>query len=415
MTLSPKNIIITNIGRLYNPGKSVYDPPAIVDDTNIIIKNSRIAYIGNKKDIPLSLTKKSKFHEIKAHHGLIIPGLIDCHTHSIFAGNRSYEMELKFQNVPYIEILKKGGGIHYTVEQTRNATKEELKKSLLSRITQMLKYGVTTVEIKSGYGLDIETELKCLQVIKEVSQETPQKLIPTYLGAHTIPKEFLDNPSGYVDLIINQCLPTITKKKLAQFCDIYVEDGAFSYDQAKIILTKAKELGLPIKIHAEQITNCGGAKLAAELSAISADHLEKITEHDCIMLKQKNVTPVLLPGAAFFLRDNKTSFVEYIKQQKLDFAIATDFNPGSSPIINLLLCGTLAMQRWGLSTHQILYSMTKGAAKALALPTFYGEVALGQKPNFSIFDVSHENELFYWMGQIKARKVIIGSNIISIK
>ena len=408
-----KNIIITNIGRLYNPGKTAYDNPQLLDDAVIIIKNSHIVFIGKKQNIPLSLTKNVKFHEIHANHGLIIPGLIDCHTHSVFAGNRSYEMELKFQNVPYVEILKKGGGIHYTVEQTRKAEKEILKKSLFSRLAQMLKYGVTSVEIKSGYGLDLETELKCLQVIKEVSRETKQKLIPTYLGAHTIPKEFKDNPSEYIHLIINQCLPTIIKKNLARFCDIYIEDGAFSYDQAKIILTKAKELGLAIKIHAEQIMNCGGARLAAELSAVSADHLEKMTEKDCIILKQNNVTPVLLPGAAFFLRDNEVDFVEYIKRQKLDFAIATDFNPGSSPIINLLLCGTLAMQKWSLPTHQVLYSMTKGAAKALALSANYGEIAVGQKPNLSIFDVSHENELFYWMGQKTAKKVIIHSNIFN--
>jgi imidazolonepropionase len=284
-----------------------------------------IRWIGPEKDLPSEYRLAER---LDAGGRLVIPGLVDCHTHLAFAGWRAEEFEQRIRGRSYLEIARAGGGIASTVRQTRAAGQDELFRRSAYFLEEMLALGITTVECKSGYGLEAETELKLLRVYRRLSEEQPVRLIPTFLGAHLVPPEYRENREAYVDLLINQMIPTVAREKLAQCCDVFVEESAFSIDEARRILGAAQRAGLGAKLHADQLTSGGGAELAAELSALSADHLEFISERGIVAMASAGVVAVSLPLASLYLGQRPMPARRLI-DAGVPVAVATDFNPGS--------------------------------------------------------------------------------------
>ncbi|HEU4436405.1 MAG TPA: imidazolonepropionase [candidate division Zixibacteria bacterium] len=378
---------------------------------SIAIENGKILAIGGRK----ALTGRhdfDSFARLDAGGRLVTPGLVDCHTHPVFAGDRKEEFELRNQGVSYETIAKKGGGIFSTVRATRAASAEELEMRLLARLSCFLAEGTTTLEAKSGYGLSFDDELKQLEVIRRVQERQPIEIVATFLGAHTVPPEFKSKKKEYVRLLVEKLLPAVAEKKLATFCDVFVEKIAFTYAEGKEILSAGKELGLLPKLHADQLSNSNGAKLAAEVGAVSADHLEFISDAGIEALKKSGTAAVLLPSASFYLRAPKTPPVKKLLSAGVPIALATDFNPGTSPNYSLVFTMTLACVAWGFSAAQALLAVSRNAAYALGKGGEAGILAPGKRADLVLWEAKDYRELSYYTGVRLARSVVKGGKVV---
>ena len=359
--------------------------------------NDQIAWVGEMNALPADASQLAKMvHDVKGKW--ITPGLIDCHTHLIYGGNRAREFEMRLNGMTYAEIAKQGGGIQSTVNATRAASEELLLEQSLKRLITMLKQGVTTVEIKSGYGLDLETELKMLRIAKRLGELLPMTIRRTFLGAHTIPREYRDQPDRYVDLVCHDMLPKIAEEKLADAVDVFCETIAFSLSQTERIFKTAHQYGLEIKCHAEQLSDSGGAALAAKYKALSADHLEFLSEESAMEMARAGTVAVLLPSAFYFLRETQLPPIALLRKHNVPMAIATDCNPGTSPNTSLLLSLNMACTLFLLTTTEAMQGVTMHAAKALGLNETHGTLTVGKQADFAIWDIQHPSELAYYLG-----------------
>jgi imidazolonepropionase len=378
------------------------DGYGLINDASIVIDGGRIAWIGPAKDCP------SKYSSLKEHAcggRLITPALIDCHTHIVHGGNRANEFEMRLEGASYEEVARAGGGIISTVAATRGASEEELLESALRRVDALIGEGVAAIEIKSGYGLDQETELKMLRVARKVGQVRPVRVSTSFLGAHAVPAGM--DGDTYIDTI---CIPTLKAahaEGLVDAVDGFCEGIAFNTAQIRRVFEVAKTLGLPIKLHAEQLSNIGGTALAAEFGAMSADHVEYATDDDVAALAKSNTVAVILPGAFYAIREEQAPPIASFRRHNVPMAVATDWNPGSSPLGSLLLAMNMACTLFRLTPAEALAGTTRNAARALGLNDC-GVVAAGMRADLAIWDVDAPAELAYGIGINPLHKRIFG-------
>lgn len=382
-----------------------------IEPAALLIDKDRIAWFGSQSD----LDKPTDCEVLDAQGGCVVPGLIDCHTHSVFAGTRELEFLRRIEGRSYAEIADEGGGIQVTVEAVRAATADELVELTLPRLRRMLENGVTCVEIKSGYGLNVNDELKMLRVIRRLSELQPIELVGTYLGAHTLPQEFSGRPDAYLDLILNEAvLSLIRDEQLAEFCDVFCEATAFDVARSRRVLTTAQTFGLRSKLHADQITQMGASTLAGEVGAISADHLEKIHEQGIAGLKSAGSIAVLLPGCSFYLGVEQAPARQLIDAD-LPVALATDYNPGSAMVESLPLVMAIACTQMRMTPTEALVAATANAAAAINRHDRLGAIQVGMQADLVLLDVPNHLRWCYEPGRnsvrtvIKAGRVVVGN------
>jgi imidazolonepropionase len=360
----------------------------------VLIEDGRVAWVGAAAALPPLSTA---VHVIDVAGKVVMPGLVDSHTHLIFAGSREDELEQRLRGMSYQQISAHGGGINATVRRVREASKDELKALARRRLDRLLSFGVTTVEVKSGYGLSVVDEIKCLEVIAELNAEGPLELVPTFLGAHVVPSEFVSDREGYLRLLTDEMLPEVARRGLAEYCDVFCETGVFSLDESERVLGRARDLGLKLKLHADELTPLGGAELAARLGAVSADHLLCISDAGIEALAASRTIATLLPGTAFFLG------VDYAPARRLidrgvRVALASDCNPGTCPSENLPLAGTMACTQMGMLPAEALTALTLNAAAAVGRADCIGSLEVGKQADLVILDVPDYRQLFYHFG-----------------
>jgi imidazolonepropionase len=370
----------------------------IINNGAVAVNGSRIVAIGetNKLLKQVNLTKRARV--IDAEHRVVTPGLIDPHTHPVFAGQRAAEFELRITGKTYMEIAEAGGGIISTVDAVREASKNALKLNGKRILDRMLSFGTTTIEAKSGYGLTTRDEIKQLLAIKELNEEHDIDLVPTFLGAHEIPVEYKNNPDDYVSLICNDMIPKVVAQNLAVFCDIFCEQGVFSPKQTRIILQTAQAYGLKLKIHADELSNTGGAELAAEFDAVSADHLVFAGDEGIHLMQKAGVVPVLLPGTTFFLGMNQAAPARLMIEKGLPVALATDCNPGSSMTESMQIIMTLGCLEYKMTPAEALAASTLNAAFAIDKGSEIGSLAPGKFADLVIWDAEDYREIPYHYG-----------------
>ncbi len=397
-----------------NPDLATCDPKdteavalGVIIDGAVAVDGGVIVDVGPRERIA---AKYNAEKTLDARGGMVTPGLVDPHTHVVFGGSRHLEFGMRAAGATYHEILAAGGGIHSTVRATREATEEELIELALPRLGTLMGFGVTTVEAKSGYGLDVDTELKVLRVIQKLSNMQPVRLVPTYLGAHVVPLEYKENRQAYVDLVAGEMIPKIAAGGLATGCDVFLDEGAFELEEARQILTAAKKHGLGAKIHAGQFTDKKGPELIAELGGLSADHLEQVSDEGVAAMARAGVVAVLLPGAAFSLGDHFPSGKRFI-DAGVDVAVATDDNPGTSRTENLPLMAAMAVTRMGLSPSQAWKAITLTAARAIGLEQQIGSLAPKKSADLAIFKVSDFRIPLYHFGINQLRAVITAGEV----
>ena len=369
-------------------------PYGIIDNGAIVINHNKIEWVGETCNLPDNF-KDLKHRDLNGN--LVTPGLIDCHTHIVHGGNRSNEFEMRLLGSTYEEIANRGGGIISTVKNTRNLSIDELFETSLVRLDKLLEEGITAIEIKSGYGLDKNNELKMLRVARMLEQERQVRVKTSFLGAHAIPPEFKNSPEKYIKEI---CLPTLEEavsENLVDAVDGFCEKIAFNTSQIEILFKKADELKLPVKLHAEQLSNIGGIKLAAKFNALSVDHIEYATKSDIQAISKSGTIAVLLPGAFYTLRETQYPPINHLRSENVDIAIATDNNPGSSPLTSILLSMNMACTIFKLTPEEALLGVTKNAAKALNLNDC-GTIEIGKRSDLCIWNVGHPAELSYRIG-----------------
>ncbi len=367
-----------------------------------------IGIVDGKIELIAPEIKDSARKTISADGKVVIPGFIDPHTHLIFAGNRVDEFEMKLKGASYMEIRERGGGIRRTVQDTRDASFEELYKSAKQRIETMLKWGVMSVEIKSGYGLELGTEMKMLKVARKLKEEG-YNIVSTFLGAHDIPEGW--DKDVYIEHLLNVMLPEIAGKNLAVFCDVFCEKGVFSIDDSMRILQRGKAFGLIPKIHADEITSSGGAEVAGEIQAISADHLIYPSDNGLKLMAKNDVIAVLLPGTSFFLNEGIPP-VEKFREYNIPIAIGSDFNPGSSPIISLPTIMSIAAIKYRLYPEEVIAGATINAAYAINMQDRKGSIETGKDADLLILKFKDYREIIYWMGDNPIDQKIFGGRII---
>ncbi|GIU52382.1 MULTISPECIES: imidazolonepropionase [Shewanella] len=375
-----------------------------ITDAALAVKDGKIAWIGQRKDLP-----EFDVFDIPVYRGKggwLTPGLIDAHTHLIFAGSRANEFEMRLQGASYEDIARAGGGIISTVKACREADEAELFELGRQRLNALAKEGVTTVEIKSGYGLDTDTEVKLLKVARELGKHHHVDVKTTFLGAHAIPPEYKDDVDAYVDVVINDMLPTVIDQGLADAADVFCENIAFNLDQTERVLTAAKEAGLEIKLHAEQLSNMGGSAMAAKLGAKSVDHIEYLDEDGVKALAASGTCATLLPGAYYFLRETKMPPIDLLRQHQVPIVVASDFNPGSSPICSTLLMLNMACTLFRLTPEEALKGITANAAKALGIEHSVGVLAQGMQADFCLWDITTPAQLAYSYGLNPCKDVV---------
>ncbi len=375
---------------------------AIIRDGGMLIIDGKIDIVGSSDRIEKNA---SSAEIIDAGGRVVLPGFVDAHTHLVFAGNRLDDFERRARGETYEQIAKAGGGIWSTVEKTRAASGDELFAQAQKHTEWFLRCGTTTVEAKSGYGLTVEDELKILRVMSRLNEETPLEIVPTFLGAHAVPREM--DADEYIELVIDEMLPRIATEKLAEFCDVFCERGYFDVKKSRRILTAARELGLRLRIHADQLTSSGGAKLAAELEATTADHLEKTDEQGIAAMKSVGVQPVLLPGSVYALGSTDYPRAREMIEAGLAVVIATDFNPGSSPTASMPMILSLACTQMKMSPPEAITAATINAAYSLNRGDRIGSLERGKLANFSVFDCEDYRELAYWFGTPQTHSVYV--------
>jgi imidazolonepropionase len=408
------DMLLTNIGQLLTMEST--GPRAgekmqqltVIEDAVVGIKNNKIAFLGTKTSTPICHADKT----IDCQGKLVTPGLVDPHTHVVFGGSREHELALKQQGVPYLEILKQGGGILSTVEKTREATEEQLYEKARFHLNRMLSYGVTTAEVKSGYGLNPDTELKQLKVTKRLQKNHPIDLVSTFLGAHAIPREFKENPQAFLAEMLGM-LDQIKREQLAEFVDIFTETGVFTVDQSRAYLAEAKAKGFGLKIHADEIDPLGGTELAADLGAISADHLVGASDEGIQKLAQSGTIAVLLPGTTFYLGKDTFARARKMIDEGVQVALATDFNPGSCPTENIQLIMSLAALKLKMTPEEIWNATTINAAYAIGRGQQAGQLVVGRKADLVIWDAPNYLYVPYHYGVNHVNTVIKNGQIVS--
>ena len=373
----------------------------------LYIRDGKIDWVGKVSEIPSEFLH-SKSEDLEGR--LVTPGLIDCHTHIVYGGNRSVEFEMRLNGASYEDVARAGGGIISTVSDTRLSSIEDLVKDSLPRVDQLISEGVTLIEIKSGYGLDRETELKMLKAARQIQSERPIRVVTTFLGAHAVPPEYKDDPDTYIDTI---CIPTLhdaNNEGLVDSVDAFCENIAFDVDQVERVFQSAKKMGLPVKIHSEQLSHMGGTKLAADYRALSADHIEYANAQDAKALSIAGTVAVLLPGAFYTLRETQLPPLLDLRNEKVPIAIATDCNPGSSPLTSILLTMNMACTLFQMTPEETLAGVTKNAAKALGRKDS-GTIEIGNRADLCIWDVKHPAELSYRIGFNPLHRRIFGGAV----
>jgi len=361
----------------------------------IAARDDRIVFAGPRSDFPSSADAAEW---IDCAGRWITPGLVDCHTHLVFGGNRAHEFELRLSGASYEEIARAGGGIVSTVAATRAASEAELVASALPRLDALIGEGVTTLEIKSGYGLNTETEMRQLSAARALRRHRPVAIRTTFLGAHALPPEADGDKDRYIDLVCQEMLPAVAQAGLADAVDAFMEGIAFSGDQTARVFRAAKALGLPVKLHADQLSNLGGAALASEFSALSADHLEHTDEAGVAAMARAGTMAVLLPGAFYFIRETKKPPVELFRAHGVNMALATDCNPGSSPLTSLLLAINMGATLFRMTVVECLAGVTREAARALGVVGDTGTLEAGKYCDLAIWDIDRPAELVYRIG-----------------
>lgn len=369
----------------------------LYEKSAIATKDGKIAWLGLVSDLPGDPDQLAE-SVYDAAGRCITPGLIDCHTHLVFAGNRYHEFEMRMQGASYADIAKAGGGIRSTVNATREASEEELFQQSLKRAQALVDEGVTTVEIKSGYGLDLNTELKMLRVAKRIGEVLPLTVRLTFLGAHALPVEFQGKADEYIDLVCNDMLPIVKAEGLVDAVDVFCETIGFTLEQTERVFEAANKLGIPVKCHAEQLSDSGSAGLAAKYKALSVDHLEFLSEKNIEALAKSGTVAVLLPSAYYFLRETKLPPIDLLRKYHVPMAVATDCNPGTSPMTSLLMVMNMSCVLFGLTAEEALLGVTRHAAKALGMEKECGTLEVGKRADFVVWDVKHPAELVYYMG-----------------
>ena len=367
----------------------------LISDAAFLVEDGRIAWVGPAHQAPSGL---QDVQTLSLEGRLVTPALIDCHTHLVFGGNRASEFEMRQNGATYEQISNRGGGIKSTVAATRAASFDELVTTALRRLDCLIREGVAVVEVKSGYGLTIEDEIRLLRVARRLEQLRPVKIMTTWLAAHAVPADYLGRPDAYIDNVAIPGLEQAAQEKLVDAVDGFCETIAFTPAQIDRVFQAARALDLPVKLHAEQLTDQGGARLAAGYSALSADHLEFLPESDAAVLAASGTVAVLLPGAFYTLKETKTPPVEAFRAAGVDMAVATDCNPGTSPLSSLLTAMNLACIQFSLTPEEALAGTTRHAAKALGLSGDYGEITEGALAELAVWNVEHPAELSYWVG-----------------
>ena len=404
---------ILTLNNLPLRGKISDEQLEIIENGGILINSeNKIEEIGNY-DVIANKTKQSLSNSstLQLSDRVVLPAFIDCHTHICFGGNRANDFAMRNAGKTYLEIAEKGGGIWSSVQHTRNASESELLEKLLERITRLISLGITTIEIKSGYGLNIESELKMLRVIKKAQEKTKATLVPTCLSAHLKPKDFEGTSSAYLQYILDEILPKVKKENLAKRVDVFIEKSAFQPEESRNFLIKAKELGFEITVHADQFT-AGSSRIAVEVGAVSADHLEVTIDEDLEYLAKSETVAVALPGASLGLGEPFTPARKILDKNGI-LAIASDWNPGSAPMGNLITQASILATYQKLSTAEVLAGITFRAAKALNL-TDRGILKKGVKADFVVFETDNYQNILYNQGSLVASEVYIDGEIIKI-
>ena len=394
-------ILIKNISQLLHFDET--QKSDILENAYLIIKEHKILEYGQMNNLP-----KYNFTEVlNIENSVLTPGFVDSHTHLIFAGTRANEFEMRANGASYEEIMQAGGGINNTVTATRQTPFSKLLKSGKQRLDKALSYGVTTLEIKSGYGLDIDTEIKILEVIKQLKSFTNQKISSTYLGAHIVPKEYKNKRNDYINLIKNKMFPLIKERNLANNIDIFIENGAYSVQEAEAIIKEAIKYDYNIKLHTEQLSNQGGTQLGVKYNALSVDHLEYINDDDIQILKNSNTVATLLPIAVLFLNKNNYVNANKLLKNNIRVALATDFNPGSANSLNINLVISLAVLKSRMTVLDAIKGITLNGAYALGMQNEIGSLQVGKKADLVIHDTDDYKNLAYNMGDSMVKAVFI--------
>ena len=383
----------------------------IIEDGALAVADGRIAWVGPAAALPDDAAARARSVQQLAH-AWVTPGLIDCHTHLVYAGNRAREFEMRLDGATYEEIARAGGGIVSTVKAVRAATEADLFDQSAARLTAMQAEGVTTVEIKSGYGLDTPSELKMLRVARRLGRTFPVTVATTFLGAHALPPEFAGQPEAYLDRVIDEMLPAVAAESLAQAVDVFCERIAFTPAQTERVFAAAREHGLRVKLHAEQLSDSKGAALAARYGALSADHLEYLSPDGAAAMAAAGTVAVLLPGAFYFLKETRQPPVPLLRQANVAMALATDCNPGTSPMTSPLLMMNMACIHFGLTPVEALAGFTVHAAWALGMQAQRGTLEVGKAADFAVWAIDMPAELAYRMGGNPCRLTVRAGEIV---
>ena len=375
---------------------------SIIEDAAMVTAGSLIEWVGPRSQAPTA--DYAQVHDLQG--AWVTPGLIECHTHTVFGGKRSGEFEQRLEGVSYAEIAAKGGGIASTVRATRAATEDELFLSAEKRLRSLLRDGVTTVEIKSGYGLDLANERKMLRVARRLGDALPVSVRATCLAAHALPPEYKDRADDYIEHICSQMLPALAAEGLVDAVDAFCEYLAFSPEQVERVFKVAQQLGLPVKLHAEQLSSLHGSSLAARYHALSADHLEFMTEEDAIAMAAAGTVAVLLPGAFYFLRETQLPPMDALRKHGVKIAIASDLNPGTSPALSVRLMLNMACTLFRMTPEEALAGATQHAATALGLGDTHGSLEVGKVADFVAWQIDRPADLAYWLGGELDKRVV---------
>ncbi|HVC36984.1 MAG TPA: imidazolonepropionase [Gammaproteobacteria bacterium] len=392
------DLLIKN-ARLYPMHQDATEAPA----RTLAVSAGRIAALGVPADAPASAV-------FDAANRVVLPGFVDCHTHALYAGNRMAEHALKLQGATYEDLARAGGGIQATVKAVRAASEQQLVTETLPRLKALQAEGVTTIEIKSGYGLDMENELKMLRAIRQLRRQLDMDIVPTFLGAHAVPSG--RTRADYLSDVINNMLPAVIREKLAESVDIFAESIAFTAEDVRQLFMRATKAGLRTRAHTDQLSNMGATTVAAAHGALSCDHLEYATEEDVLAMHEAGSVAVLLPGAFYFLRESRKPPIELFRRHQVPMAVATDLNPGSSPIASLLTVMHMSAITFGLTASEILSGVTRNAAQALGRADKIGSLTPGRHADFSVWDLPAPEFLLYQLGGLKPDAVFFKGNKI---
>lgn len=384
---------------------------SIISDGGMLVRDGTIVATGSSDVIEKQASSETEF--VDASGCVVLPGFVDAHAHPVFGGSRVDEFEMRLKGATYEQIAASGGGIRSTVRKTRAATEDQLFAEAKKHAEWFIRCGTTTIEAKSGYGLSVEDEVKMLRVVRRLIKEFPVEFVPTFLGAHAIPEEFQSAPDLYVELVIHEMIPRVTDERLAEFCDVFCESGYFGIETSRRILSAARDRGLGIRMHADQLTNSGGAELAADLGAVTADHLEQTEAPGIAAMKRAGVQPVLLPGSVYALGKTRYPQARDMIEAGLAVVIATDFNPGSSPTPSMLTVLSLSATQMKMTPAEGMTAATINPAYSLRRGDKIGSLEVGKRANFALYNCEDYRDLAYWFGLPLTRSVYIAGNKMS--